>query len=104
MPYVALKLKIKTLNRTGCDLGNMKLMVKVRIMMTTNASVYWVPILCTVQYLAVYLYSVSSEQLYKGGTTIPHITDGEIIHLFRKTSIDYFLFAEMSQMSYIEGE
>lgn len=30
--YEALKLKIKTLNRTGCDSGNMKLMVKVMIM------------------------------------------------------------------------
>lgn len=104
MSYVALKLKIKTLNRTGCDLGNMMLMVKVMIMMTTNTSVYCVPALCTVQYLAVYLYSASSEQLYKGGTIIPHLTDGEIIHLFRKTSIDYFLFAQMSQMSCIEGE
>lgn len=55
MSYVALKLKIKTLNRTGCDLGNMMLMVKVMIMITTNTSVYCVPALCTVQYLAVYL-------------------------------------------------
>lgn len=53
MSYVALKLKIKTLNRTGCDLGNMKLMVM--IMITANTSVYCVPALCTVQYLAGYL-------------------------------------------------
>lgn len=52
-------------------------------------------------YLAIYVYSASSEQLYKGGTIIPHMTDGEILHLFRKTSIEYFLFTQMSR---IEGK
>lgn len=33
-----------------------------------------------------------------------HLTDGEIRHLFRKTMIECFLFAQTSQTSCIEGE
>ena len=29
----------------------------------------------------------------------PHLTDGEVIHIFRKTLIKYFLFDQKSQTS-----